>query len=128
MTKAQFTRIFRGWQTRLDLDHWNITINWDEEPGSYQALASVSTENTYDLAELRLDREWREWDVFLANRIASHELLHLVFRDLDQAEQSALGPLSYDARVLLAERLEHETEGVIDRLAQRFVKLAGVIE
>lgn len=128
MTKAQFTRIFRGWQARLGLDHWSIEINWDDLPGHSQALASISNESSYDLAELRLDPEWKEWDNWLANRIACHELLHLLFRDLDQAEQSALGPLSYDARVLMGERLEHETEGVIDRLAQRFVALGGEIE
>ena len=124
MTEKQRNDMVRKWKRNLQLDHWLIEIDPDP-PENPDALASVRPAESYDRATLRFAPEWPEWPPAFAERVIVHELLHIVFRDLVEAEQSIYDSLSHDARVLYSRRLDHEVEGVIDRLAERFVEVSS---
>lgn len=124
MTEKQRNSLIVQWKKRLGLDHWLIEIS-EETPENPDALASVSPAESYDRATIRFAPEWPEWPQQFAERVIVHELLHIVFRDLVEAEQSIYDALSHDARVLYSRRLEHELEGVIDRLAERYVEVSS---
>lgn len=124
MTEKQRNDMVTKWKKNLRLDHWLIEIV-DEEPDNQDALASVMPAESYDRATIRFASSWPEWPPAFAERVVVHELLHIVFRDLVEAEQSIYDALSHDARVLYSRRLDHELEGVIDRLAERFVEVSS---
>lgn len=124
MTEKQRNDVVRKWKKNLQLDHWLIEIV-DEEPDNPDALASVMPAESYDRASLRFSSTWVDWPAPFLERVVVHELLHIVFRDLVEAEQSIYDALSHDARVLYSRRLDHELEGVIDRLAERFVEVSS---
>ena len=124
MTEKQRNDLVVKWKKHLRLDHWLIEIV-DEEPDNPDALASVMPAESYDRATIRFAASWTEWPPSFAERVVVHELLHIVFRDLVEAEQSIYDALSHDARVLYSRRLDHELEGVIDRLAERFVEVSS---
>lgn len=124
MTEKQRNDMVTKWKKNLRLDHWLIEIV-DEEPDNPDALASVMPAESYDRATIRFSSSWASWPTAFAERVVVHELLHIVFRDLVEAEQSIYDALSHDARVLYSRRLDHELEGVIDRLAARFVEVSS---
>ena len=124
MTEKQRNDMVRKWKKNLRLDHWLIEISPDP-PYNDDALASVEPAESYDRATLRFSPGWEAWPDAFAERVIVHELLHIVFRDLVEAEQTIYDALSHDARVLYSRRLEHELEGVIDRLAERFVEVSS---
>ena len=135
MTTAQYRRLLRRiikeWRKRLMLEHVVIEIEWSEEPEDEDALASVSCSETYDHALLRFRHDLKDdYDADELNRIVVHELLHVMFRDYAQAVRSVsvTGALSTDVRMLWYDRCRDAEEGVIDRLANRFVELGGVVQ
>ena len=124
MTEKQRNDTITKWKKNLRLDHWLIEVV-DEEPDNPDALASVMPAESYDRATLRFASSWPDWPPSFAERVVVHDLLHIVFRDLVEAEQTIYDALSHDARVLYSRRLDHELEGVIDRLAERFVEVSS---
>lgn len=130
MTPAYLRRCVKTWQKRLALDHFALEIELDEPPEEADSLASMSISDQYDIAYIRFRGDWPEHDVEMLNRLVVHELLHIVFRDIDSSVHSLLcsGFMGRDAQHLWADRFNHAEEGAIDRLAWRFVELAGVVE
>lgn len=126
LTRADITDTLRVWQQRLLLDHWLIEINWAETIDDGEANAEIRIEEDYDAAKLVLAAGYAGWPREWANKVLVHELLHLVFRDLEEhvkaAKVLATGPV-YD---LFIDRYNHECEGVVDRIACRLVALAGL--
>lgn len=140
MTRAEFEVVLRLWQRRLGLDHWEIELSWewgkrpddkpdvdgDEHPPP-NCDASTYRARDYDTATVYLHPVDAEtWSPRKAHATVVHELLHLVTRDvefvLDQLD--AVG-LARDVDELLVRGHRHAVEGAIDRLAHRFVDLAG---
>ena len=128
--QARLARIISTWKARLALSHVVIDVIWEEDPENPDALASVDCSDLYDHAELRFRSDWTEHDLEMLNRIVVHELLHIMFRDYGQAVRSVnvTGSLSMDVRMLWHDRCHDAEEGLIDRLANRYVDLAGVVE
>lgn len=127
--KKQMRRIVTGWAQALCLHAWTIQVAWDEEPEDEDAWASVEISDLYDQATIRFRKDWHDHDLYQKNRIVVHELLHILFRDYSAAARSiGIVGLSADARAVWSDRCHDEEEGLVDRLANRFLEVAGVIE
>lgn len=127
--KKQLVRIISTWADRLKMHAWELDVEWGEDPDDEDALASVSPSDLYDYARLRFRSDWPTHGVDALNRIVVHELLHVLFRDYGNAIRSiGIVGLSGDARAIWHDRCHDSEEGVIDRLANRFVEIGGVVE
>jgi hypothetical protein len=128
MSRTQFERILRLWQKRLGLETWHLEVDW-EKPASEDADASTWRSNNYDRAILYLDPAWVSWErdrgIEFVHRIVVHELLHLVFRDVDELVDSLDGQMHRDVCAMVDKRYHHEIEGLCDRLAYRLVGMVG---
>lgn len=127
MTERVLRRILAGWQKRLRLEHWDVKLDLETfaNPGCY---ATVWAADDYDTATVKVDAEWRGWSTELANQTVVHELLHIVFRDVDEAVCAGRQRLSDDAAAVVKYGYEHALEGTADRLAHRLVELGGCVE
>lgn len=123
-------RMLRTWKNRLALDAWRIDVVWDEEPDDEDAYASIECSDIYDEARLRFRNDFNSHDLFTKNRIIVHELMHIHFRTYGNAVRSIAitGNITGDARALWYDRCRDEEEGVVDRLANRFVELGGEVK
>lgn len=126
MTKREVERALRVWTDRLGLSHWDIRIDW-ETPAHEDSDAGTWRANQYDRAVMFLAPEWREWNQKRMNQLLVHELLHLYVRDVDVVLDVALTLASSAAREQLESRYFHEVEGLVDRLANRFVEIGGLV-
>jgi hypothetical protein len=128
--KRRLERIISEWRARLKIEHIDIDLTLGEDPDNPDALASVEPSDLYDYAQIRFRSDWQNHDLDELNRIVVHELLHIMFRDLGVAIRSIgiTGALSMDVRAIWYDRCHDAEEGVIDRLANRLVELAGVVE
>lgn len=128
LERDDIEEIWRTWQRRLGLEGWDVTFEWDHPIfGDDTAHAEIWRSNSYDTVRVRFNSDFTTWSRARANKHVVHELCHLMTRDLDQAVESAEAIVSRDAYKLLESRYSHEVEGVVDRLAVRFVDLAGVV-
>lgn len=126
--RDELARVLAVWQQRLRLDHWRIEISWTETIADDEANAEIRMEEDYDSAKIVLAGGFAAWSAEWANKVVVHELLHLVFRDLEEhvkaAKTFSVSPTAFD---LFIDRYNHECEGVVDRLAHQLVDLAGVV-
>ena len=51
------------------------------------------------------------------DQIILHEWMHVAMRDLDQAIEAVEDHLSYPVREVWENRVQHEREGLVDRMA-----------
>lgn len=128
MTERQLERIVRVWQKRLGLQAWDVKLSF--VPTSYcscsdDADATTWRQNDYDRAVIFPNAKWASWDDDYLNRLIVHELMHLVTRDLDRVIASVEEQIHADAWRMIDKRYDHEIEGVVDRIANRFVDIAG---
>jgi len=128
--KARIRRIIKVWRSRLMLDHIILDIEWDEEPENPDAVASVYCSDLYDQATLRFSAQLIDYNNDELNRVIVHELMHIMFRDYGMAVRSieVTGSIASDVRMLWHDRCHDAEEAVVDRLANRFVDLGGVVE
>lgn len=107
----------------LGLGHWRVKVKIVENPdGSRSANAAVKISAQYDSAEIEFAEEALETlDDDEIDEAIVHELMHIVFRDFWGLLTDQEGAFSAGAWNLYMERLEHETEGVIDRTARAIV-------
>lgn len=122
MTRRQLEQTVRLWQARLGLDRWDIRV-LQEPPFSPDAEATTERSNAYECADVRFDPSFVSWNSRKAHRIVAHELLHMVFRDVDAAFGSAQGFVQPAAWQALNDRFEFEMEQAVDLLACRLVEL-----
>jgi hypothetical protein len=114
------------WAKRLEplgLRHWQIEV---------ECLPEVD-EETNKGAEVRVSRHYDSATIIFAgnkldamtdhevDEVIVHELLHIVFRDLEEAHDSVKGELHPWIRDSWSERIEHETEGIVEKLARALV-------
>lgn len=125
MTRAQLTRIIRGWQKRLRLEDWNIEIDFENDPGP-GVDASVWKHDVYSDANIRFVDGWRNWSRKHANYIAVHELLHINARCRDVAARLAREELvSATAAEAYSKWYWNAEETQLDRIAEVLVELGG---
>lgn len=106
------------------LRHWIINVEIVEEPsGRPNSAAAVRSQDSYDLAEIQFSRELMDdYSDTEIDRVIVHELLHIVFRDLDEAISSVETWMPAATYTDFNERIDHEEEGIIDRLARSIVE------
>jgi hypothetical protein len=128
--KAQLRRIIKAWKKRLELEHYTLELEWEEEPEDPDALASIYVSENYDYATLRFRSDWVEHDIDTLNRIVVHELMHIIVHEYGQSARSIFvtGSLSTDIRMMWNDRMHDAEERLVDRVASRLVELGGVVE
>lgn len=128
ITPIQLARRVEKWRDRLGplgLAHWRITCVaiCDETPGGPDAEATVRTSNTYDSCSFYFNSEFLEdcTEEELDETII-HEWLHVMMRDLDQAIHAIDFQLAPAAEDQWSSRIQHEREGLIDRLSRQLYR------
>jgi hypothetical protein len=136
VTRHELEAIVAWWIPRLGLTHWDISVCWSTEDDDnpfqaedHTAHASTYRCRDYDVAKVYFNpREHKDWNRVTAHRHAVHELLHLVTREVEFVLDMLDGQLHRDVDTLVTRSHRHGVEGAIDRLAYRFVELAGITE
>ncbi len=118
MTQQEIESLFREWQTRLKLNHWNIRVMWQTVwAAPNDPIAESEPDSMYDYAKVRLDTELEHRTRDFVEKTLIHELLHLHDRDRSNVLAQVEHCLNPDA-FKLWEKIEYEmTEGFIDRMA-----------
>lgn len=125
MTQDKILDLVGHWQEFLGLGHWTVGVDFSEPCDGEGADARIFRTHWYDTATMYLASDWPSWDVQKTNELIAHELLHLHFRDLDRAWDSTEEHVSSKVWKALDSRVQHEIEGLVDRLARKFVELAN---
>ena len=124
-------RVSRWQQTlaALGISHWDFEIDVQVDPvgGPFDDRIGAVTSlinDKYDRVEFTFDKESipavvnDEFDSYIV-----HEWLHVALRDYDKAIHAVSGMMGADAYRLWQDRLDHEEEGIVERLAQLIVSL-----
>ena len=135
LTPTQLAKRVEKWRGRLQhLGVGHIRIECvtlcDETPGGPQAKATVQPSREYDSAHFWFTRDFIEnCQEHELDETIIHEWVHVAMRDYDTAIESDvvedhLAPAAHDAWV---DRVDHEREGVVDRVARQIYSfwLAG---
>ncbi len=136
VTERELRRRTRYWQGVLGLTHWRIdvdlvdTFTSSTAPGN--ALANCSPMDSYRSANIEFKRDTLEDEIdtfgeLILDEKIVHELLHVMFRDYDQAAR-AVGPLMGVAWDGFSRRLLHEEEKLVEELARIIVKTGTLPE
>lgn len=131
MTEGEFVARVDLWRSRhlpeLGLAHWDFHFEFDENADDVKdgrgagAEATIRVHRTYDTAFWNVPQESLTKDLPDIDKIIVHELLHVVMRDLNKAEYDMVEVVGGHMGDQFAERLEHEIEGVIERLSRSIV-------
>lgn len=96
----------------------------DETPNGKSANASVQPSASYDSVFFWFKEEFlEEASKREVDEVILHEWMHVLMRDLDQAIESVEDELSPASEAQWNDRLRHEREGLVDRLARTFYLL-----
>jgi hypothetical protein len=118
------------WQQKLaplGLAHWEFdVVVLDEIEHEYkgEVRAQVRLSPMYDEGTIEFSR--KHVDSPDLDYIIVHELLHAVCRDFDEAIHVLCPMVIPSVAVHFDQRIDHEEEGVIDRIARTIVNLATI--
>jgi hypothetical protein len=129
VTEAQVIRRVTFWAKRLHplgLAHWRFEVSFKDELPDEDAVARVRSSSYYDTAWLEFRSDWIASEpMSKIDETIIHELLHVCWRDYQDAIDAVdekLDPITYsDWR----SRLVHETEGLVERVARTLYALSG---
>jgi hypothetical protein len=121
-TKASMETRITTWQSALQLNNWDIQIEWDSS--LVDSEAEITYDHDYLLATLRVSKDWPLWTEEWADLTIVHELLHLFDRDRDLAAKSVEDLMNEQAFKMYENRYDHEKESSVDHLATIIVALA----
>jgi hypothetical protein len=131
MTLNQVCKRVDYWRSKLQalgISHWSITVSVVDEPQAGRrnapAAASVGIEDLYDTADIQFRADMVPAGAYSDpdfDRYIVHEMLHVAMRDWDAAIHSVDEHLSPATAAQWIDRLEHEEEGVVDRIARAIV-------
>lgn len=82
--ERRFAKLAKKWRKRLWLDEWSIKVDFEDAPdpseefGDHGASSSVTMLNRYRSARFTVFNEWAEADEADQDRIALHEVAHLL--------------------------------------------------
>lgn len=119
------------WQERLKplgLSHFRVeqVVVGPETPSGDGCNATSGLPQHYDSIYFWFKQEFLdETDENRLNEVIVHEWLHGALRDLDEATDAAHKWMPDLVAKDFDERIEHEQEGLIDRLARLIVALDG---
>jgi hypothetical protein len=131
LSVPQLKKRVRYWQQRLEplgLRHWDVIVEVvedDELEHGDSSEAEVTPSLLYDTARIQFRRGHQEGvdgtrDI---DSLIVHELLHLIFRDYESVIDMVIQELGVTAKELTEKRLDHEIEGIIERLARTILAL-----
>lgn len=129
LTPIQLAKRVEQWQKRLPLlGVGHVTIKCvtlcDETPGGPQAKATVQSSTHYDEAHFWFTFDFiAECDEAELDQTIIHEWVHVAMRDLDSAIESVDEQLSPAVNEVWTDRLEHEREGLVDKIARQIYHL-----
>lgn len=123
LTEAELKRVFNVWTHRLNLSHWEFTLEVDAELEDNDADISIPPD--YHHATVRFDVSWRTWDQKEVNEVVCHELHHVHFHQIVEAALMAKDGFGAHAWHLYERRLIHEVEAAVDVLAVNLVQKLG---
>lgn len=120
MTQLEIAELVDAWQSRLRLDHWRVTVEFEHMD---DARAKSDRHHQYDQATITFDSaELENEDHLSVEALVVHELLHFHTRDVEGIAEAWEPVVHPDVAGQLADRLEHDLEGMIDRLAWILVR------
>lgn len=111
------------------MEHYKIFVDLSGSDCPPNAIAAISPSEDYDRASMTFCPGWQEETPFELNRVVVHELLHVIFQQYTNAIKlvNEAGVLSHQLQVVWEEALQSNEESVIDKLANRFVEIGGVV-
>lgn len=128
MTRPQLEKRVKHWQDTLSVlgvGHFrieSINVNDESPSGSTNANASVWTSSHYDSVHFWFSTSVLHPDqAHLVDETIVHEWLHVAMRDYDEVldiVESWMPPHTYSD---FESTLQHEREGLVDRLARQIV-------
>lgn len=129
MTEEQVRDRVLMWQGRLShtgVGHFEVGVQLTPTLPSDKdsARACVDISPYYDWVEFYITPSTTEAPDL--DYVIVHEWLHVAARDLDDATHGVAETLGTEARRLYLDRLDHESEGFIDRLARAIVHAYSV--
>ena len=131
LTEKQLSARVGSWMESLPylgVIHWSVHVAIVDAPdGNDGSAACVHSMNDYDHALMEFKREFLEehedWPEI--DKVIIHELLHMVFRDYDEAIGQVNSHLNVPVKQIWQQGVEHELEGVIQRLALQLYAAYG---
>ena len=130
ITPIQLAKRVEAWGKRLaplgiaHFDILRVTVGDESPSGDPDAKASVQVHDLYDNCSFFFDSdELERMDEDELDMTIIHEWLHVAFRDLEAAVaayEEWVPSRSYGA---FSSRLNHEREGLVDRLARAMFQL-----
>lgn len=125
MTEDALRSRVMKWQHRLKymgVGHFEIDVKIVDKIESEKegVRAQVSVSPYYDAAEIEFTPQSVEAPDI--DYVIVHELLHVAFRDHDDAVASAVSFHGREAREAHQDRIDHEVEGLVDRLARTIIE------
>lgn len=107
----------------LGLGHWRISVEIVDEPHGHSGSgAAVQPSEYYDSASIEFaDVIFDTHTDTEIDEIIVHELMHIVMRDLFDALTEPQYMFGTPAWSAFRNRIDHETEGMIDRTARAIV-------
>ena len=128
ISKKTITGRVGSWMTylsHLGVGHWTIECVIVESPdGNDSSAACVHSMSDYDHALLEFNRSWlakSDWPTI--DKVIIHEILHMVFRDYDEAIAQVNSHLNIPVKQIWHQGIEHELEGVIERISRQLYEL-----
>lgn len=137
MTEADAIKLaerIEFWQERLvglGLSHWRIhavrVVGHDDMPSDRRAKAAVQCEPMYDTCDFYFEHDYlaAASEAELDQTII-HEWVHVFMRDFDNAIESIEDALSPGVEQQWGDWVNHEREGVVDRLSRQIYVLYTV--
>ena len=121
--KKQLTDLIAKWQDRLRLQHWHITVDWDE-PADVDNGLEIGTPANRHVAEIRVGCFFDD-SVTDAERenMVCHELVHLLLWRFEDVALRAADELSAQAASMHRKELDAALEWAVDALANAFVPI-----
>ena len=129
-TLAQWERLVHKWAKILHVDGWEIDVAWMEENKEDWAMCWADSTNRIATIGLTLSymskKKSNETNTPPLERLAIHEVLHIVFRHAeDYLGEYLIGGLVADGNKLEARKLvETHEERTIEELTDTFYKAA----
>lgn len=116
ITENELRLTFKGWVSRLRLEHWQFDIRPNEAPAVDTNEAEIVMPEDYDYGCIRFQKTWKEWSRKLLNEVIVHELVHAHLHKLQVAAMEGQHGYNQEAARLFMRRVVHELERATDAL------------
>lgn len=116
--KQHLTGLIAKWRQKLRLQHWDITVEWDEEPRTGDCILEVSPYTDIHEAIVRIGSFFDDIDPPMQESAVVHELIHCHAQPAWDVVEQVLEELGSQARAHMTEVLRQRFEVMVDALAK----------